>query len=87
MGNPRESEWFHTPAERRHKKHLQVTLAPAERALLEKLAGRHGVSISVIVGAAAAVFTKLKFAEQEIAVKKACASHPEKAKKSRARTF
>jgi hypothetical protein len=87
MGNPRESEWFHTPAERRHKKHLQVTLAPAERALLEKLATKHGVSISVIVGAAAAVFAKLKVADRVAAVEKARASHPERARKSRARSF
>jgi hypothetical protein len=87
MGNPRESEWFQTPPQRRHKKHLQVTLAPAERELLEKLAQKHGVSVSVIVGAASAVFAKLKVADRRIALDKARAAHPEKAKKARARTF
>lgn len=48
-GNPPDSKWRNTPASKRHRKHVHLTLAPAVLVLLTRLAKAEGVSRSLLV--------------------------------------
>lgn len=45
-GNPRDSKWYTTPAERRKRRGMQLTLSPRFKSLLDELAEREGLSKS-----------------------------------------
>lgn len=53
---PKDSKWYATPESKRHRRHVSVTLAPADRARLDELAKEHRAPKGQIVAAALAVF-------------------------------
>lgn len=53
--NPRDSAWFSTPNELRHRKNVTLTLAEEERREMQRLADKHGVPLSRAVVAAFAL--------------------------------
>ena len=48
-GNPKSSEWYSTPKDKRKRKGIEVTLSDEARERLDALADQHNVSRSVMV--------------------------------------
>lgn len=48
-GNPKDSEWYSTPKERRKRKGIEVTLPDEVRDRLDALADARGLSRSAVI--------------------------------------
>lgn len=77
------SPWFSTPKELRHRKELCITITDEERKEIERLAHKHGVSLSRAVVAAFALLRGRSESEIAAAMRHADESTPKGGKSPR----